>query len=807
MSEITNEIDVVTPENAGLASVTAEDVAQDDSFILWDHDAQLWRRLTVNSLSGIQLNTVGSLHNPLNISSTNDYNSATTEAVAFDGSAVKSIYTYIPDQSVNSDSTVSFKKLKIQDGIYADQVALNLIGSTVNIGGSSIRFFDEDLKVKASIVANLTGTASNASKVTNTLTLYSIDSATKSKTSVFDGSAGIEFNVYTPDQTVNSTSDVKFNSVTSSLVGNADSATKVSHTLSITGTNTFVDGSALEVAFDGSSTVSKSLYIPNQEVNTTSSVTFGSSTIGSATIADENVTNSVIKTLTVTGVIKAASVEATQAALALKTYGTLTNKSTSVLSDATSTDVTFNGSSDTSFTSYKPNQSINTTDDVSFNSISSPTASLTTLTSKEVDIAYNGTTVGTIKVDTDGKSYAQINTFTGSLVGNATSADKVNNTLTVNTIRSTDNSVLSTSSYNGSTNSTISIKDYDTALSNEIVARAQAITALQEQVTSNATKIANINSFEVEIVSTVDDLPIDGANEGIIYLVPDSKGTTDAYTEYIWVTSKKKWENIGTTATELNNYTPLTTFNEFVSKNTTQTSTDEAALQTEIVNRTNADNTLQANITTEAAARTAADATIQTRLGTDESNTDTAIATLKNSIANETDARKNADSTNYSSLNTLISTESTTRAKADTTLQTNIDSLNFVVSAKTDSDNNLVIVNRDATTQTVTLSPKLTAGTNITIGDDNKINAPNYTAGNNVQISSNYVISATDTTYSAGTNITINSENKISLTLPTGFTYTQAEDTAEPSTLFGGTWELVSALNESNILNVWRLTE
>src|SRR5574344_1562117 len=194
---ITNEVEIVTPENAGLSIIDSTDVAQDDSFVLWDHDAQVWRRLTINALSGVQLNTVGSLHYPLNHSSTTDYNSVTKNSISFDGSEVKSIVSYLPDQSVNTDSVVSFKKLKIQDGIYADQVALNLVGGTVNIGGGTIRFFDEELKNKATIVTNVASTASNASKVENKLTLYSIDVVDKSVTSVYDGSDAISFNIYT----------------------------------------------------------------------------------------------------------------------------------------------------------------------------------------------------------------------------------------------------------------------------------------------------------------------------------------------------------------------------------------------------------------------------------------------------------------------------------------------------------------------------------------------------------------------------------------------------------------------------------
>lgn len=59
----------------------------------------------------------------------------------------------------------------------------------------------------------------------------------------------------------------------------------------------------------------------------------------------------------------------------------------------------------------------------------------------------------------------------------------------------------------------------------------------------------------------------------------------------------------------------------------------------------------------------------------------------------------------------------------------------------------------------------LTAGTNISISEENIISATGgteYTAGNNIQISEQNVISATDTVYTAGTGITIDANNVIS---------------------------------------------
>ena len=59
---------------------------------------------------------------------------------------------------------------------------------------------------------------------------------------------------------------------------------------------------------------------------------------------------------------------------------------------------------------------------------------------------------------------------------------------------------------------------------------------------------------------------------------------------------------------------------------------------------------------------------------------------------------------------------------------------------------------------------RYTAGTNITIDEDNQISATDttYTAGTNVSIDATGKISATDTTYTAGTNVSIDEDNQIS---------------------------------------------
>lgn len=63
------------------------------------------------------------------------------------------------------------------------------------------------------------------------------------------------------------------------------------------------------------------------------------------------------------------------------------------------------------------------------------------------------------------------------------------------------------------------------------------------------TLIANVNSFNVEIVQT---LPITDIDLHTIYLVPKTGSSTDVYDEYIYINNS--WELIGNTAVDLSNY-------------------------------------------------------------------------------------------------------------------------------------------------------------------------------------------------------------------------------------------------------------
>ena len=72
--------------------------------------------------------------------------------------------------------------------------------------------------------------------------------------------------------------------------------------------------------------------------------------------------------------------------------------------------------------------------------------------------------------------------------------------------------------------------------------------------------IGGLTSIKVEVVSS---LPATGAN-GTIYLVAHAHGTGDAYDEYLWIESTKKFEKIGNTDIDLSAYAKKTDLDSYL---------------------------------------------------------------------------------------------------------------------------------------------------------------------------------------------------------------------------------------------------
>ena len=76
--------------------------------------------------------------------------------------------------------------------------------------------------------------------------------------------------------------------------------------------------------------------------------------------------------------------------------------------------------------------------------------------------------------------------------------------------------------------------------------------------------IGGVTSIKAEVVSA---LPATGVN-GTIYLVAHAHGTGDAYDEYLWIESAKKFEKIGNTDIDLSSYAKKTDLDSYLTKTT-----------------------------------------------------------------------------------------------------------------------------------------------------------------------------------------------------------------------------------------------
>ena len=74
--------------------------------------------------------------------------------------------------------------------------------------------------------------------------------------------------------------------------------------------------------------------------------------------------------------------------------------------------------------------------------------------------------------------------------------------------------------------------------------------------------IGGVTSIKAEVVSA---LPATGVN-GTIYLVAHAHGTGDAYDEYLWIESAKKFEKIGNTDIDLSSYAKKTDLDPYLTK-------------------------------------------------------------------------------------------------------------------------------------------------------------------------------------------------------------------------------------------------
>lgn len=269
-------------------------------------------------------------------------------------------------------------------------------------------------------------------------------------------------------------------------------------------------------------------------------------------------------------------------------------------------------------------------------------------------------------------------------------------------------------------------------IATEIMDRKDGDTALQSQITTNATNISTVSSgLSAEITNRTNaDTALDG------------KITSEASTRSAADTALQN--NINTVSSNLttetaNRISSDDALNAAINANT-------ANLNTEISNRISGDNTLQSNINTvssnlsaEITNRTNADTALQTQ-----------ITTNATAISTETTNRTNADTTLQTNINTVssnLTTEIANRTSADTNLQTQVTSNAAAISTETTNRTNAdtVLDGKIASEASTRAAADSTLQTNI----DNCVKltgSTSQTIGGDVSISGNLTVNGTTTT-------------------------------------------------------------
>src|SRR5574344_771270 len=273
------------------------------------------------------------------------------------------------------------------------------------------------------------------------------------------------------------------------ISGNANTASKVKNalTLNVGGNATSYDGSSaktvtigsnakLTVAttdtytaastteYDGSTAKTATIYTPDQEVNKTSSPTFNTVTAalnGNATSADK--VNNVL-TLNVGGTTTSYD-GSTAKTVTIGSNAKLTVATTDTYTAASTTE--YDGSTAKTATIYTPDQEVNKASSPTFNTVTAALNGNATSADKVNNVltlnvggtttSYDGSTAKTATIYTPDQevnktSSPTFNTVTATLSGNAataTTADKVGHTLTITASNTYSDTATGTTTYNG----------------------------------------------------------------------------------------------------------------------------------------------------------------------------------------------------------------------------------------------------------------------------------------------------------------------------------------------------------------------